>query len=48
MRRYQIKIKTATGTRYQVGIFASKWAAVDAGLDMLGETEGNVTAQVQP
>ena len=48
MRTYQIKIKTATGTRYQVGIFANKWAAVAAGLDMLGETEGNVTAEVQP
>lgn len=48
MRSYIIKIKTATGTRHQLGIFASKWAAVDAGMDMLGEAEGNVTAQVRP
>lgn len=48
MRSYIIKIKTATGTRRQLGIFASKWAAVDAGMDMLGEAEGNVTAQVRP
>lgn len=48
MRTYIIKIKTATGTRRQVGIFPSKWAAVDAGIDMLGSEEGNVTAQVLP
>lgn len=44
MNTYVIKIKTVTGTRYQTGIFESKWAAVEAGMDMIGEAEGNVTA----
>lgn len=44
MRQFRIKIKTAEGTRYQVGIFISKRAALDAAMDMLGETEGNVSA----
>jgi|GEM_PF-2649597 len=49
MRAYKIKIKTAAGTRFETGIFASQWAAVEAGLDMLGTAEGNVSAaEVQP
>ena len=48
MRAYKIKIKTAGGTRYTTGVFANTWAAIDAGLDILGEAQGNVTAQVQP
>lgn len=50
MRTYIIKIKTATGTRMASGTFANKWAAVDAGMDLLGEgVEANVTAyEVQP
>lgn len=44
MRSYVIKIKTATGTRHLDGIFPSKWAAIDAGMDVLGEAEGNVVA----
>ena len=46
---YKIKIKTAAGVQHLDGIFASKWAAIDAGMDVLGEAEGNVVAtQVTP
>lgn len=48
MRTYVIKIKTATGTRRQVGIFCSSFAALDAGIDLLGEAQGNVTVKVLP
>jgi hypothetical protein len=41
---YKIKIKTAAGVQHLDGIFASKWAAIDAGMDVLGEAEGNVVA----
>jgi hypothetical protein len=48
MRKFKIKIKTAQGTRFEMGIFPSKRAALDAGMDMLGETEGNVSATEVP
>lgn len=48
MRTFIIKIKTAEGTRYQVGIFPSSFAAMDSGLDMLGDAQGNVAVQVRP
>ena len=41
---YKIKIKTAAGVQHLDGIFVSKWAAIDAGMDVLGEAEGNVVA----
>lgn len=44
MRTFKIKIKTATGTRFETGIFRCRWDAVAAGLLMLGEAEGNVVA----
>lgn len=44
MRTYMIKIKTASGTRFETGIFRCRWDAVTAGLDLLGESEGNVVA----
>jgi hypothetical protein len=40
----KIKIKTAASVQHLDGIFANKWAAVVAGMDVLGETEGNVVA----
>ncbi len=45
MRTYKIKIKTAAGTRFETGIFRTRWDAVDAGMDMLADgEEGNVAA----
>ena len=44
MRTYKIKIKTAAGTRVETGIFPTRWDAVTAGLEMLGDAEGNVVA----
>lgn len=44
MRTFKIKIKTASGTRFETGIFRSQWDAVTAGLLMLGDAEGNVVA----
>ncbi len=41
---YKIKIKTAAGVQHLDGIFANKWAAIEAGIDVLGEAEGNVVA----
>ena len=49
MRKFQIKIKTAQGTRFAQGIFPNKWTAVEAGMDMAGEgIEANVTAYEVP
>lgn len=48
MRKFTIKIKTAEGTRRQVGIFPSSFAAMDAGIELLGEAQGNVSVQVLP
>ncbi len=44
MHTFKIKIKTAAGVTHLDGIFPSKWAAVAAGMDALGEAEGNVVA----
>jgi hypothetical protein len=44
MHTFKIKIKTAAGVAHLHGIFPSKWAAVAAGMDALGEAEGNVVA----
>ena len=41
---FKIKIKTASGVRHLDGIFENKWAAIDAGMDVLGNAEGNVVA----
>ena len=41
---FKIKIKTAAGVQHLDGIFANKWAAVVAGMDVLGDAEGNVVA----
>ena len=41
---FKIKIKTASGVRHLDGIFSSKWAAVVAGMEALGDAEGNVVA----
>ena len=49
MRKFHIKIKTSSGRVHLDGLFASKWAAVSAGMDLLGEAEGNVVAtEVMP
>ena len=46
---YKIKIKTAAGVQHLDGIFTNKWAAIEAGMDVLGDAEGNVVAtQVTP
>ena len=46
---FKIKIKTAAGVQHLDGIFLNKWAAIDAGMEALGEAEGNVVAtQVLP
>jgi hypothetical protein len=46
---FKIKIKTAAGVQHLDGIFSNKWAAVVAGMEALGDAEGNVVAtQVLP
>ena len=44
MRKFKIKIKTSAGVQHLDGIFASKWAAIDAGMEVMGDAEGNVVA----
>lgn len=47
MKTFEIKIKTAAGTRTITGIFADSFAAVDAGMDAAGDVHCSVSAKVQ-
>lgn len=48
MKTFEIKIKTATGTRTISGIFSSSFDAVDAGMDAAGDVHCTVSAKVRP